>query len=138
MMHITLGVTDVKTVRARALRVVPETGTLLRPREVVTLEPDGFPVIITVSMTEMVVAHCKEPSTVDGIVEKLSKRCAVDLNEISMSIQMYTPHREETFLERARQIGLRHVWASRPIAEILTQMRAPIGVRNFVTICRDS
>jgi hypothetical protein len=136
-MHVTVDVVSLAEVRRNGFKHISAEGMFLEPGETVVMNADGFPVVISTTGVEMMVAHANQADVVDTIINVFRSHGVFPLS-IRMSMQMYAPGLESAFLDRAMRAGLRHVWAASPIAEFLVRVGADVGGQNFVAIRRDN
>lgn len=101
-------------------RIPPDGAMFVGLGDAYLLAADGYPLIITAARREMMVAHVRKAETVAAIIETFLKR-DFSLEEIKMCIQFAATGLETRCVDRAREAGLRNVWAMNSFVEFLAQ-----------------
>lgn len=132
-MHVSVKVISAE--KARHFRRIPPDGTFLEPGEMVVMQADGNPAVISTSKSHLMIAHTGDGAVVGTALYEFEAR-GILLRSVRMSIQMYHPGREIEFINQGVKAGLRHIWAAVPIDEFLARAQASTEERNFILFRR--
>lgn len=108
--EVTVRLVSIKEAGQHDFRRIPLGGGMFaKPGDTFVMLADGCPVVVTTARQEMMVAHANV-NTISTVIETFFGQGA-RVDEIVMCIQFATIALESELVERARQAGLRYVWA---------------------------